>query len=105
MADDPIKHVVLLALENHSFDQMLGGLQEVFPDLEGVSKTAPTPNQNVDSDGTVYFQEPTRERQMRLDPHHEVDWVTEGAGSGLHLASVLQEGRENANIHAGLGFI
>src|SRR5262245_38287843 len=28
-----------------------------------------------------------------------------GAGSGQHLASVLQEGRENANIDAGLGFI
>ena len=26
-----------------------------------------------------------------------------GAGSGQHLASVLQEGRENANIDAGLG--
>jgi hypothetical protein len=25
--------------------------------------------------------------------------------SGQHLASVLQEGRENANIDAGLGFI
>ena len=31
--------------------------------------------------------------------------VTRGAGSGQHLASVLQEGRENANIDAGLGFI
>ena len=31
--------------------------------------------------------------------------VTRGADSGQHLASVLQEGRENANIDAGLGFI
>ena len=31
--------------------------------------------------------------------------VTRGAGSGQHLASVLQEGRENAKIDAGLGFI
>ena len=31
--------------------------------------------------------------------------VTRGAGSGQHLASVLQEGRENANIGAGLAFI
>jgi hypothetical protein len=30
--------------------------------------------------------------------------VTRGAGSGQYLASVLQEGRENANIDAGLGF-
>jgi hypothetical protein len=31
--------------------------------------------------------------------------VTRGAGSGQHLASVLQEGRKNANIDAVLGFI
>ena len=31
--------------------------------------------------------------------------VTRGAGSGQHLASFLQEGRENANIDVGLGFI
>ena len=31
--------------------------------------------------------------------------ITRGAGSGQHLASVLQEARENANIDAGLGFI
>ena len=31
--------------------------------------------------------------------------VTRGAGSGQHLTSVLQEGRENANIDAGFGFI
>jgi hypothetical protein len=30
---------------------------------------------------------------------------TRGAGSGKHLASFLQKGRENANIDAGLGFI
>jgi hypothetical protein len=31
--------------------------------------------------------------------------LPEVAGSGQHLASVLQEGRENANIDAGLGFM
>ena len=31
--------------------------------------------------------------------------VTRGASSGRHPASVLQEGRENANIDAGLGFL
>ena len=38
------------------------------------------------------------------DPRPSVQ-VTRGAGSGQHLASVLEEGRENANIDAGLGFI
>src|SRR5262245_26620877 len=40
----------------------------------------------------------------RSDPRPSVR-VTRGAGSGQHVASVLQEGRENANIDAGLGFI
>ena len=35
----------------------------------------------------------------RSDPRPSV-WLTRGAGSGQHLASVLQEGRENANIDA-----
>jgi hypothetical protein len=43
-------------------------------------------------------------KKARSDPRASVR-VTRGAGSGQHLASVLQEGRENANIDVGLGFI
>src|SRR5262249_42544566 len=43
-------------------------------------------------------------KMARSDPRPSAR-VTRGAGSGQHLASVLQEGRENANIDAGLGFI
>src|SRR5262245_4021446 len=43
-------------------------------------------------------------KMARSDPRPGVR-VTRGAGSGQHLASVLQDGRENANIDAGLGFI
>ena len=43
-------------------------------------------------------------KMARSDPRACVR-VTRGAGSSQHLASVLQEGRENANIDAGLGFI
>jgi hypothetical protein len=43
-------------------------------------------------------------KMARSDPRPSVR-VTRGAGSGQHLASVLQEGRENANIDAGLRFI
>ena len=70
---DPIKHVVMLILENHSFDQMLGCFKDVYPDLEGIDPSAP--HSNTDSDGTVYSQQPTTERQMMLDPHHEVPHV------------------------------
>lgn len=81
---DPIKHVVLLMLENHSFDQMLGCFKEVYPDLEGVD-----PNnlrENIDPQGAVYKQAPTRERQMLLDPRHEVEHVKvqlEGGNKGF----------------------
>ena len=43
-------------------------------------------------------------KTARSDPRPSVR-VIRGAGSGQHLASVLQERRENANIDAGLGFI
>jgi len=43
-------------------------------------------------------------KMARSDPRPSVR-VTRGAGSGQHLASVLQEGRENVNIDAGLGFV
>jgi len=80
MADDPIKHVVLLALENHSFDQMLGSLKQVYPELQGVAPA--TPYNNIDSDGAIYLQEITEERQMPLDPHHEVQYVAEQLADG-----------------------
>ena len=43
-------------------------------------------------------------KMARSDPRPSVR-ITRGAGSGQHLASVLQEGRESANIDADLGFI
>jgi phospholipase C len=43
-ADDPIKHVVLLLFENHSFDQMLGSLKQVYHGLEGVDPANPAIN-------------------------------------------------------------
>lgn len=70
---DPIKHVVVLILENHSFDQMLGCFKNLYPDLDGIDPAAP--HSNTDTDGAVYIQQPTTERQMMQDPHHEVNHV------------------------------
>ena len=68
-ANDPIKHVVLLPLENRSFDQMLGCFQEIYPNLEGVDPHAPP---RVNSDGVKqYPQAPTKAEQMPVDPRHE----------------------------------
>ena len=35
-AIDKIEHVVVLILENHSFDQMLGCMNAVYPGLNGI---------------------------------------------------------------------
>jgi phospholipase C len=69
---DPVKHVVLLMFENHSFDQMLGCFKEVYSDLAGVDPKNPGVNQ---ADGKEVRQAPTTERQMILDPRHEVNHV------------------------------
>lgn len=70
--DDPIKHVVLLLFENHSFDQMLGCFKQVYPGLEGVDPNSPRINKYEDRQ---FRQEETKERQMILDPRHEVNHV------------------------------
>src|SRR5215469_8197812 len=70
--DDPIRHVVVLLLENHSFDQMLGSLKQLYPDLDGVDPNRLGQNQY---EGKTYTQAPTSEREMLLDPHHEVNHV------------------------------
>jgi phospholipase C len=76
---DPIKHVIVLFLENRSFDQMLGCFKEKYPELEGVDPAAP--HSNVDTKGRPFTQRPTDVRQMPAakpqlwDPHHEVEHV------------------------------
>lgn len=70
---DPIKHVILLIMENHSFDQMLGCFKEIYPDLNGVDLR--NLHSNEDCAGTNFTQQSTLERQMSLDPHHEVPHV------------------------------
>src|SRR5688500_4843616 len=70
-ADDPIRHVVVLMLENRSFDQMLGAMQEVYPDLDGVPPGAP-PRSNRDVDGEPIEQAPLAAGRMKGDPKHEL---------------------------------
>jgi phospholipase C len=64
VASDPIKHVVVLMLENHSFDQMLGCMQEVYSDLDGVDASNPKSNSGVK-------QAPVAKMIVDPDPKHE----------------------------------
>jgi phospholipase C len=69
---DPIKYVVLLLFENHSFDQMLGRFKRVFNRLAGVDPGNPTVNRN---DGKEFRQGETTELQIILHSRHEVNHV------------------------------
>jgi phospholipase C len=69
MPTDPIQHVVVLMLENHSFDQMLGGLSGRIAGLDGVDPNAPRVND--DKDGQACVQAPTAADTISPDPRHE----------------------------------
>ena len=74
VADDPIKHVVVLMLENRSFDQILGGLKAVYPPLEGVDPNNPRSNPDLAASPPI-FQAETQVRQAAQDPPHELEGV------------------------------
>jgi phospholipase C len=67
---DPIEHVIVLMLENHSFDQMLGCFKQVYPQLEGVDPSNPAVN--YDTADQPFAQAPVTDRQMRFDPRHDL---------------------------------
>jgi hypothetical protein len=52
---------------------MLGSLKQLYPDLDGIEPA--NIRQNSDENGHRFSQKPTTERQMLLDPHHEVAHV------------------------------
>ena len=70
---DPIKHVVVLMFENHSFDQMLGGLCAFDPDIKGVDPHHP--RSNKDSAGSEYWQRQHNDPVVSPDPKHELEHI------------------------------
>ncbi len=71
--DDPIRHVIVLALENRSFDHMLGALQAVKPEIDGIPPGQP-PRTNQ-HDGQIYPQQTGAARAVADDPRHETAHV------------------------------
>ena len=64
-----LQHVVVLMMENRSFDHMLGGLKKLNPAVHGLDDTETNP----DSTGVPVSVSPTAEYQSQLDPdpdHH-----------------------------------
>lgn len=80
---DPIKHVVVLMMENRSFDHMLGCMQSKYPSLDGIPP-AGSPRSNTDKAGNAYPQAPGAARQIANDPDHEyTSVVTQMAGGAM----------------------
>jgi len=66
---DNLKHIVVLMMENRSFDHMLGSLTAVNPQIDGISAALSNP----DTTGAVVQPQPLAEFQGQLDPdpdHH-----------------------------------
>ncbi|MDR3474125.1 MAG: alkaline phosphatase family protein [Devosia sp.] len=72
--DDGIEHVIVLMLENRSFDQMLGALAEELK-LDGVLTTDGKPRTNRDASRRQYKQQSGAARVIRFDPKHELEHV------------------------------
>ncbi len=66
---DKLKHIVVLMMENRSFDHMLGGLNTFDPRIDGVTETSC----NFDTTGKKILAEPIARFQGQLNPdpdHH-----------------------------------
>jgi phospholipase C len=71
--DDPIRHVIVLALENRSFDHMLGACQAAKPEIDGIPPgNQPRTNEYA---GQTYEQRPAAARILVEDPRHETPHV------------------------------
>jgi phospholipase C len=67
---DKLQHIVVLMMENRSFDHMLGSLKPVNPAIDGVDADTFT---NPDAKGNVVKAQPKAEFQAQLQPdpdHH-----------------------------------
>lgn len=82
IAADPIKHVVVLMLENRSFDQMLGDATRVYPSLEGIPQTGAVYSNKSGKTGKVFKQAPDAAGKVDPDPDHEHDHVMQQLGGG-----------------------
>jgi phospholipase C len=66
---DNLKHIVVLMMENRSFDHMLGGLMKKYPKVNGLTGN----ESNPDTKGAIVKVQPNAEFQSQLDPdpdHH-----------------------------------
>jgi phospholipase C len=85
----PITHVVVLMMENHSFDRVLGWMKEQYPNIEAIDPGSAGWNPDYPDHDVTLFQEQTTSRNIGNDPGHDLDNVLR------QIANV------NANVNQG----
>jgi phospholipase C len=83
---DSLKHVVVLMMENRSFDHLLGSLKAADPRIDGLTGT----ESNPDTTGTVVKVSPQAKYQSQLDPdpNHDFAPVNQQIFNGGTVASM-----------------
>ncbi|GAA1877130.1 alkaline phosphatase family protein [Streptantibioticus ferralitis] len=71
-----VDHVIVLALENRSFDHMLGFVEHPNPKFDGLTRGGPHTNPGWDSAAPV-TAEPRAKTALPIDPDHSHDAVME----------------------------
>lgn len=78
----PIKRVVVLMMENHSFDRVLGWMKQDYPNIEGVDPDHPGWNPDYPVTTDTVLQSETRNRNIAHDPGHDLDNVLRQISAG-----------------------
>ena len=71
----PITHIVVLMMENHSFDRLLGWTKEQWPNIEGVDPNHPATNPDFPATTKTVAQAQITSRNIANDPGHDLDNV------------------------------
>ena len=96
---DKIRHVIVLMLENRSFDHVLGGLQGAIPGLDGVDPAKP--GENVDAEtGETYRQLPIAKDRVSHSfkvPHEYADVIRQLENGGEHFVDSFVENNPDSS--------
>jgi phospholipase C len=71
----PITHVVVLMMENHSFDRVLGWMKQEYANIDAVDPGNAGWNPDYPVHDVTLFQEHTTSRNIGNDPGHDLDNV------------------------------
>jgi phospholipase C len=78
----PITRVVVLMMENHSFDRALGWMKQHYPGIEGVDPDHPGVNPDFPVATDTVFQSETRSRNIAKDPGHDLKNILRQIANG-----------------------